>query len=287
VQHQRIERTAGRIQAAGRRLGPVGYVKRSLRKARAQGKFVGLISALAGIWYKAKFCRDYLRSGAVRHALLKERIDEKPEALVSFVMDRFGGSIAPIQNRWEITELVKRVQSLRPATVVEIGTARGGTLFLLCRSAATNAHVVSLDLPSGKNGGGFPVWKESIYRLFKKPAQRLDFIRANSHSQATVERLKKLLGGRMIDFLFIDGDHSYEGVKTDFEFYSPLVSPSGLIAFHDIMENKMDAEINVHRFWIEIRDKYKAEELAQGIGIGILTLNSGNELVAAGQPTRK
>jgi len=254
-----------------RRMGPVAYLKFALRNLRAQGKFVGPISFLATLWYQARFCLHYIRAGGVRRALLNERIDETPEALVSFVMDRFGGSIAPIQNRWEITELVKRVQSLRPATVVEIGTARGGTLFLLCRSAADDAHVVSLDLPSGKNGGGFPAWKEPIYKLFKKPGQRLDFIRANSHSPVAFGKLKELLGGRKIDFLLIDGDHSYDGVKTDFDLYSPLMSPGGLIAFHDIMENKTDAEIDVHRFWMEIRGQYRTEELARGIGIGLLT----------------
>jgi hypothetical protein len=36
-----------------------------------------------------------------------------------------------------------------------------------------------------------------------------------------------------IDFLFIDGDHSYEGVKTDFELYSKILSDQGIIAIHD------------------------------------------------------
>lgn len=48
----------------------------------------------------------------------------------------------------------------------------------------------------------------------------------------TLEKLKALLGGRKIDLLFIDGNHSYEGVKTDYEFYGPLVRH--LIAFHDV-----------------------------------------------------
>jgi len=37
------------------------------------------------------------------------------------------------------------------------------------------------------------------------------------------------------DFLFIDGDHTYEGVEGDFEMYSPLVRRGGIIAFHDIV----------------------------------------------------
>ena len=36
-----------------------------------------------------------------------------------------------------------------------------------------------------------------------------------------------------IDLLFIDGDHSYEGVKLDFELYSKLLSPNGIVILHD------------------------------------------------------
>ena len=37
-----------------------------------------------------------------------------------------------------------------------------------------------------------------------------------------------------IRLLFIDGDHSYEGCRRDFELWSPFVVPGGIIAFHDV-----------------------------------------------------
>jgi hypothetical protein len=40
-----------------------------------------------------------------------------------------------------------------------------------------------------------------------------------------------------IDVLFIDGDHSYEGVKLDFELYSKLLAPKGVVILHDSDEN--------------------------------------------------
>lgn len=40
-----------------------------------------------------------------------------------------------------------------------------------------------------------------------------------------------------IDFLFIDGDHSYEGVKKDFELYSKIISDNGVIVLHDTDSN--------------------------------------------------
>jgi hypothetical protein len=58
-----------------------------------------------------------------------------------------------------------------------------------------------------------------------------------------------------IDVLFIDGDHSYEGVKLDFELYSKLISQKGIIIIHDTdgeYENSLiiseDAKATHHRF---------------------------------------
>ena len=58
-----------------------------------------------------------------------------------------------------------------------------------------------------------------------------------------------------IDFLFIDGDHSYEGVKIDFELYSNLLTDNGIIIIHDTDGNyeesviiTEDAKKDYHRF---------------------------------------
>ena len=58
-----------------------------------------------------------------------------------------------------------------------------------------------------------------------------------------------------IDVLFIDGDHSYEGVKTDFELYSNILSDNGIIIIHDTDENyeetlivSEEAKKDHHRF---------------------------------------
>ena len=60
-------------------------------------------------------------------------------------------------------------------------------------------------------------------------------MRANSHNLDTLNKVKRILADRPIDLLFIDGDHTYVGVKMDFEMYRPLVRKGGIIAFHDIV----------------------------------------------------
>ena len=74
--------------------------------------------------------------------------------------------------------------------------------------------------------------------------------------------------------MFIDGDHSYDGVKTDFEMYCPLIRKGGLMAFHDIAPRPKESPIQVNKFWNEIKKEFKYIEIknkGQGIaGIGIL-----------------
>ncbi len=51
----------------------------------------------------------------------------------------------------------------------------------------------------------------------------------------------------------IDGDHSYDGVKRDFEMYEPLVGEGKPIAFHDIVPHPQAPACEVDRFWNEIK----------------------------------
>jgi predicted O-methyltransferase YrrM len=101
------------------------------------------------------------------------------------------------------------------------------------------------------------------------PGQRLELIRDDSHDPAVRSRVAGLVGDGGLDFLFIDGDHSYEGVKRDFEMYGPLVKPSGLIAFHDIVlgsdVRKFWDEVKVGRGYREIRDDH-----GHALGIGLI-----------------
>jgi predicted O-methyltransferase YrrM len=79
------------------------------------------------------------------------------------------------------------------------------------------------------------------------------------------------LDNKTIDFLFIDGDHSYKAVKSDFENYSKFVRKGGIIAFHDIIYSE-----GVNRIWNEVKNKGKSyRELikdSNSLGIGVLYL---------------
>ena len=184
--------------------------------------------------------------------------------------------IRPLQIREEIDQLLRIISILRPKTLVEIGTCNGGTLFLFCQVADPTATIVSIDLPGGPFGGGYPAWKIPLYKSFARyPTQRIHLLRADSHNPNTLRKVREILTGKPLDFLFIDGDHTYEGVKRDFEMYSPLVRKGGVIAFHDIVEHPPETRCEVSMFWNEIKHGYKYLEIVKDwkqnwAGIGVI-----------------
>lgn len=210
--------------------------------------------------------------------------------------------VSALQLRDELRWLAEFVQEEEPQTILEIGTASGGTLYTWCRYLNSVDTVISLDLKGGRFGGGY---HESQVELFREFGSDIDmrFIRADSHATQTFNRVKRIikesLDNACVDFLFIDGDHTYEGVKQDFGMYSKLVCDGGIVAFHDIVHHPSDPEevekrrgasdgiedrhlkwgegfgdCNVDQLWDEISAKYPSQQFIShryqtwgGIGI--------------------
>lgn len=185
-----------------------------------------------------------------------------------------------IQRKWELIALIGRVRALRPSTVVEIGSCQGGTLYVWAQLATSTATLVSIDLPGGPFGGGYSAHQPEEFARNLRDRQTLHCLRCDSHRPGTKRELERLLKKRPVDFLFIDGDHAYDGVKSDFEMYSPLVRPGGLIGFHDISANANPA-CSVDRFWNEVKHGFRYWEFVDRDGydvwggIGLIEQGSG------------
>ena len=175
------------------------------------------------------------------------------EKIIDYCLDR---PIILNQSRFEILQLGNLLQSRAPMRSLEIGTNYGGTLYFLLALSPPGAKVISVDLPLGPFGGGYPLRKIPLYRKFPRAGQRLDLIRANSHAPETKERVLRILGGELLDYLFLDADHTYRGVELDFQMYSPLVRSGGIVAFHDIVTHKQGSSCDVAQFWGEIKQRY-------------------------------
>jgi predicted O-methyltransferase YrrM len=231
----------------------------ALAKAARRGRFVLDVAAAT----------RKLRSEVKRPRSLDESLD--------FVFGFSVGAvrIAPTQVRSEIEALLTLLKAEPPQNVLEIGTARGGTLFLLSQVASADARLASIDLPGGDFGGGYDrVWIP-LLKALPRERQSLKLLRADSHDSKTFDEARRWFKGRPLDCLLVDGDHHFEGVRRDFLMYGPLVRPGGVIAIHDIVPGREDRVGGVPQFWDLVKKVYETHELVEnwaqgGFGIGVV-----------------
>jgi predicted O-methyltransferase YrrM len=209
------------------------------------------------------------------HGLMKDTsVAGVVEATDRYVGRGFYASIHAVQRRSEIMALAELVQASHPKVIMEIGTCKGGTLYIWSRINPDAELIVSLDLP--EKLGGYRARRRKLYEEFaydRRPGT-IRLLQRDSHATSTLEELKEILGGRPIDFLWIDADHSYEGAKRDYEMYSPLVRHGGLVAFHDIATRAKGAA--VYRLWAELKTCHECrefQELRDYMGVGVVNVD--------------
>lgn len=168
------------------------------------------------------------------------------------------------QSEWELSKMLDIVRG--KTKVLEIGSSFGGTLKRIASVMTKGSLLVSVDLPvddTPKFLNPQETLKENC-RKIGLLGGHVELFMGNSHSKQVIDAVRTYAP---FDFCFIDGDHSYQGVKEDFENYAPMCK---IVALHDIA----GPIEGCHQFWNEIKDKYKTEEFISGekpvFGIGIV-----------------
>lgn len=165
------------------------------------------------------------------------------------------------QDEWEITRFCELlafdyVLAFHNHPVLEIGSDKGGT-FHLWQRIIVPPVAISVDLPFGPWGSRCDMtdrneaWRGKYGTMSKS-------VLGDSHDASTLDAVvHHLRGFQHVGMLFIDGDHSYGGVKKDFEMYSPLVASGGWVVFHDINETEFHKNQGcyVHGFWSTLKGK--------------------------------
>jgi hypothetical protein len=133
---------------------------------------------------------------------------------------------------------------------VEIGCYGGASAALVLQRP--NTSVISIDL-------GNPIPMEIAVNNVNKlnvHKNSYKYIKGSSHSEETKEMLLTQLSE--IDVLFIDGDHSVNGVKKDFEIYEKFVKLGGYVVFDDYNDHRHSpgVKIGVNQLLPEIEKTY-------------------------------
>jgi len=183
----------------------------------------------------------------------------------------------PAQKFSEIKKIMELASAPNVHTLCEVGTYKGGALFLLAQAAANDSLLISVDIE-------YTDYRDWIYQKFAKPGQRIKCIKGNTHDLSTILKMKRALNGRKIDLLFIDGDHSFFGVMNDYIRFLPFVSEGGVIVFHDIQPDskmrygiKTESDVGgVPIFWEAIKKsgentgEYIENKDQDGYGLGFI-----------------
>jgi predicted O-methyltransferase YrrM len=177
---------------------------------------------------------------------------------VAVEADKFANQLV-----YELSWLVEILRKNPPSSVLEIGVEHGGSMWAWAQVATDDARLMGID--AALSGNGF---EETVTR-WPWPAraqQTLCWVQAMSQSP---EAVAEATARAPFDFLFIDADHALEPAKLDFELYSPLVHPGGIVGCHDVVNQAKE-------FWAWIKQEHKTDECVdpnnQGCGMGVIYL---------------
>jgi cephalosporin hydroxylase len=134
----------------------------------------------------------------------------------------------PISQFWAGVAILREYGSKVNAnhSIIDIGTRNGGSAIVLAMSS--QSPVYTIDIKPDPRESGFGYWKIPPLR------EHFDsFPFGKRITQVTCTSWEYIHTGLPIGLVFIDGDHTYEGVSKDWHHFYPMVEDGGYILVHD------------------------------------------------------
>jgi hypothetical protein len=163
---------------------------------------------------------------------------------------------------------------LRPECYVELGVHNGASL-IAASTAARQYHlptqIYGIDSWEGDAHAGYyngdKVFEE-LQSYLARTFKNVTLIRNYFHTA------RPLFAAGSIDFLHIDGFHTYDAVKADYTSWITAMAPNGVIMLHDTAV--YGSGFGVHRLWRELSHHYRTVEFLHSHGLGVLFLDEND-----------
>lgn len=168
------------------------------------------------------------------------------------------------------------VSVLRPRTFVELGSHSGVSYCAVCQAVdelGLDTQCIAVDTWQGDPHSGS--YGPEILDDLRRHHDPL-YGRFSRLMQATFDEALTTVENGSVDLLHIDGNHTYQAVKRDFETWLPKLSQRGIVLFHDIAVRRDN--FGVWKYWGELALKYQNFAFTHGYGLGVLGV--GGELPA-------
>ena len=164
------------------------------------------------------------------------------------------------------------LSEFKPKILVELGTHTGNSYCAMCQSIVaenltTKAYAV--DTWQGDVHAGY--YGDDIFLDLKKHHDPL-YGHFSTLLRMTFDNALNVIENGSIDLLHIDGLHTYEAVKYDFETWLPKISKRGIVIFHDT--NVFERDFGVYKLWRELKEKYAGFDFTHSHGLGVLLIGT-------------
>ncbi|WP_115511611.1 class I SAM-dependent methyltransferase [Xanthomonas arboricola] len=160
------------------------------------------------------------------------------------------------------------VEQLRPHSIVELGTHSGASFLAFCQAVEEQeltSRVFAVDSWEGDEHAGF--YGDDIYNELRSYQQR-NYPGISEMLRMRFNEALEYFADDSIDLLHIDGLHTYEAVREDFETWLPKLTNRGVVLFHDTCVRERG--FGVWQYWAEISQRYPAFEFTHTHGLGVL-----------------
>jgi len=193
------------------------------------------------------------------------------------------------QKKYEVLMFQEFFKSYKIDNILEIGRYKGGMTRLLAHMASNKVYSIDINdhkesfMDTDLNNKNMKQYDGKVYINSDVEHKIVEF-NGDSHSREFIEFVKSKID--KVDLIFIDGDHSYEGVKADFINFLDCLKPGGYVAFHDILDSVEHTVIDVHvsKLWKELKKQYDAYEFidnndygtgpCRSMGIGVIRIDN-------------